>query len=345
MHVLSTSDEDVITKDGDEVLYGGVGIKYRASLGLGVRLDVRAMFPPSSADEFAAFDAEVLLSIYKEWGRKETVAVVAPREVIGDSDGDGLKDDVDICPKEPEDADGFEDEDGCPDTDDDEDGVLDTSDGCRTEPEDRDGFEDEDGCPELDNDKDGILDLAPDECLTDPEDLDGFEDENGCPDPDNDQDGVLDVAPDRCPESKETMNGYQDEDGCYDDVPKAVSQFTGVIKGITFKVDSADILKSSNKTLNAAVKVLQEYPDTRLEIQGHTDDTGDDAYNKDLSQRRAEAVKAYLVGKGIDESRLVAVGYGRDVPLDERKTKSARAKNRRVEFKLMIVPSASPETP
>jgi outer membrane protein OmpA-like peptidoglycan-associated protein len=93
--------------------------------------------------------------------------------------------------------------------------------------------------------------------------------------------------------------------------------------------------------------VLNEYPDLKVEIQGHTDDTGDRDHNLDLSQRRAESVKNYFVGKGVDEARLVAKGYGPDAPLIDKKTKSARAKNRRVEFKLIsdIVAPPAESTP
>jgi len=136
---------------------------------------------------------------------------------IGDRDHDGIKDDVDKCPDDPEDFDDFEDADGCPDPDNDQDGILDVDDQCPNEPEDKDGYQDEDGCPEgneLDRDGDGILDKD-DECPDDPEDKDEFQDEDGCPDPDNDQDGILDVD-DLCPNDPEDVDGFQDKDGCPD---------------------------------------------------------------------------------------------------------------------------------
>ena len=105
----------------------------------------------------------------------------APRAPTGDRDGDGILDDVDKCPDDPEDNDGFEDEDGCPDPDNDKDGILDVDDLCPNDPEDKDGFEDEDGCPDPDNDKDRILDVN-DKCPNEPETYNGFEDEDGCPD-------------------------------------------------------------------------------------------------------------------------------------------------------------------
>jgi OOP family OmpA-OmpF porin len=136
---------------------------------------------------------------------------------IGDRDGDGYKDDVDKCPDEPEDFDGFKDEDGCPDPDNDNDGIPDVDDRCPNEPEDRDGDHDEDGCPEGndgDRDGDGILD-SHDKCPDQPEDKDGFEDADGCPDPDNDKDGIPDKQ-DACPNDPEDKDGFQDEDGCPD---------------------------------------------------------------------------------------------------------------------------------
>jgi hypothetical protein len=98
-----------------------------------------------------------------------------------DSDGDGVPDDVDQCPDVPEDKDGFQDEDGCPDYDNDNDGIYDLQDKCPNEPEDFDGFEDSDGCPDPDNDRDGIPDNV-DKCPNTPEDIDGYQDDDGCPD-------------------------------------------------------------------------------------------------------------------------------------------------------------------
>lgn len=135
---------------------------------------------------------------------------------IPDSDGDGLRDDIDDCVDEPEDMDGFKDKDGCPEVDNDGDGILDTADKCPNEPEDKDGWEDGDGCPELNDDTDGDgLVGEDDKCPTEPEDKDGFQDEDGCPDPDNDGDGILDVN-DRCPKDAEDKDGFNDEDGCPD---------------------------------------------------------------------------------------------------------------------------------
>ncbi|HEY0477880.1 MAG TPA: OmpA family protein, partial [Kofleriaceae bacterium] len=195
-----------------------------------------------------------------------------------------------------------------------------------------------------DSDNDGVPDSV-DQCPNEPEDKDGFQDEDGCPDPDNDGDGVPDAI-DKCPNEPETKNGYQDDDGCPDELPQKLKQFTGVIQGINFRTGDAALQTNSNATLDRAVAVLKEFGDLKLEIQGHTDDQplkpgSKYADNQALSQGRADAVKAYLVSKGIAESRLIAKGYGDTVPVESPKDlqgdklATARAKNRRVEFKLV----------
>jgi hypothetical protein len=133
-----------------------------------------------------------------------------------DRDRDGVPDSEDACPQEPEDIDGFQDQDGCPDLDNDQDGIADRVDAAPNLPEDFDGFEDEDGRPDLDNDLDGIPD-AVDQCPMQPEDYDGFEDQDGCPDVflDADGDGIED-AQDNCPQEAEDIDGFEDEDGCPD---------------------------------------------------------------------------------------------------------------------------------
>jgi large repetitive protein len=106
---------------------------------------------------------------------------IAPKPVYADSDGDGVPNDVDRCPNVPEDKDGFQDDDGCPDPDNDNDGIPDAADKCPNDPEDKDGFEDQDGCPDPDNDHDGIPDRL-DKCPDQPETINGVDDEDGCPD-------------------------------------------------------------------------------------------------------------------------------------------------------------------
>jgi hypothetical protein len=134
-----------------------------------------------------------------------------------DNDQDGVPDHMDMAPLDAEDIDGWQDQDGMPDPDNDGDGIPDTRDNCPDEPEDFDGYQDEDGCPEefLDADGDGIADQD-DLCPTQPEDFDGWQDTDGCPDPDNDLDGIDDVD-DQCPDQAEDYDGDRDGDGCPDE--------------------------------------------------------------------------------------------------------------------------------
>ncbi|HEY2743566.1 MAG TPA: OmpA family protein [Polyangia bacterium] len=250
-----------------------------------------------------------------------------------DTDGDGIPDAQDLCPTEPEDKDGFDDEDGCPDPDNDQDGIPDKLDKCPNDPEDKDGFEDEDGCPDLDNDGDGIPD-AQDKCPNDPEDKDGFQDDDGCPDLDNDGDGIPDAI-DKCPNEPETFNGVDDTDGC----PDSGGQVTiagGKIElpeNINFDTGSDKIAGRSEALMDRIAEKIKANPGVkRIRIEGHTDDVGGAKKNQELSQARAESVRNFLIKKGIEADRLQAVGYGDTRPLDKRKTADARAKNRRVEF-------------
>ena len=189
--------------------------------------------------------------------------------------------------------------------------------------------------PPKDTDGDGIPDSS-DACPTEPGPKNDDPTKNGCPPPkDTDGDGIPDYL-DKCPNEPETFNGYQDEDGCPDEVPAALKKFTGVIEGINFKTNSANLTKKSYDVLDRAVQVLSDYPDTRIEISGHTDNVGKDEYNKELSQKRADTVKEYFVNKGIRAERLTSVGYGMEKPIADNKTKAGKAKNRRTEFQLLI---------
>jgi len=267
-----------------------------------------------------------------------------------DRDGDGIPDLADRCPDQPEDKDGFEDTDGCPDPDNDKDGVLDAddrcinvpgvaalqgcpdSDGdgiadsedkCPNEAEDKDGFEDGDGCPEPDNDKDGVLDVA-DACPLVP----GPAENKGCPDADRDGDGVVDRL-DRCPDEK----GLTKNAGCPD-----VSIGDGhleIIESVYFKTDRAEIEPRSFELLDKVAAVLASRAKMTIQVEGHTDSQGDDAYNKKLSQRRTEAVVAYLVKKGIAKARLSAKGFGEEKPIADNSTAEGRAQNRRVVFTIL----------
>jgi outer membrane protein OmpA-like peptidoglycan-associated protein len=286
----------------------------------------------------------------------------------GDRDGDGIKDDVDKCPDDPEDYDGFEDEDGCPDPDNDQDGIPDELDSCPNEPEtyngykdedgcpdsvvrdrdgdgipddvdkcpdepeDFDGFEDEDGCPDPDNDKDGILDKV-DLCPNDPEDFDGFEDEDGCPDPDNDHDRIPDKL-DKCPNEPETYNGFEDEDGCPDKGLVVVTRGKlEIMDKIYFETDKDEILPRSFPLLDQIAGTIKGHPEILLiEVQGHADERGDDEHNLDLTDRRAKSVMRALEDRDVSLGRLRAKGYGETKPICTQHNEECWSKNRRVEF-------------
>ncbi len=272
-----------------------------------------------------------------------------------DRDGDGIVDRLDHCPAEPEDRDGFMDSDGCPDPDNDADGVLDGVDKCPDEA----GIAALAGCPDHDTDHDGIPDQL-DKCPTEPEDVDGYDDGDGCPDLDNDQDGVPD-ATDACPvqAGPAANKGCPDTDRDGDTVPDrldncpdqagdsknagcATKQLVTITEGkleilesVYFQLDKAVILARSFKLLDNVASVLVGHDALVVEVQGHTDSQGNDAYNKSLSQRRAAAVVAYLVKKGVPAGRLSAMGYGEEQPIADNATKDGRAQNRRVVFKLV----------
>jgi outer membrane protein OmpA-like peptidoglycan-associated protein len=218
-----------------------------------------------------------------------------------------------------------------PDKDTDGDGIMDSKDQCILEPEDVDGYLDDDGCPDPDNDGDGIPDDK-DQCKNDPEDFDGYKDDDGCPDPDNDGDAIPDLE-DFCPNTPGVRGG--DKPGC----PKknalivVTEKEIRITQQIQFEFNKAVIKPGiSYKILDEVVSVLADNPKISLEVQGHTDNQGGDAYNMKLSQSRADAVKAYLVAHGIEAGRLASTGYGFHQPLVPNNSDANRALNRRVQF-------------
>lgn len=247
----------------------------------------------------------------------------------GDRDGDGIIDEQDACPDEPEDLDGSEDADGCPESEDtDGDGLDDIRDTCPLEPEDADGFADEDGCPEPDNDLDRVIDGG-DNCPLDPEDRDGHQDDDGCPEADNDNDGFPDVT-DACPNEP----GIAEMNGCprvYEDV-EVTSDGIIIHQQIFFETNRAVIRPESFAILDTVARVLRDFPDINIEVQGHTDSRGSDRSNMRLSDARAASVREYLVRAGIAPERLSSHGYGETVPIESNATPEGRAANRRVEF-------------
>jgi outer membrane protein OmpA-like peptidoglycan-associated protein len=282
-----------------------------------------------------------------------------------DVDGDGLFDAVDGCVTEPEDRDGFADEDGCPDPDNDGDRISDLADACPDASEDLDGWSDGDGCPDYDNDADGIADLA-DVCP----DVAGRPELDGCPD--RDGDGVLD-GEDDCPGMYGTIEakGCPDRDGdgvpdsrdaCPDDprppeesaeasdgCPKqafVTDEGITITQRVDFETGSATLLETSHGILDQVASILVQQPQlTRVEVAGHTDNVASEELNQELSQERAEAVVAYLVTLGVTPDRLRPKGYGETKPMDTNRTEAGRTRNRRVEFSILEASGRSAEPP
>ena len=277
-----------------------------------------------------------------------------------DTDGDGVEDYRDRCPGTPKEAIGYTDEFGCP-LDTDGDGVPDYIDQCPNTPVEARGYIDSVGCP-LDTDGDGVEDYR-DECPNTPVEARGHLSETGCP-IDSDHDGVPDYL-DQCPNTPEAAIGHTDSKGCEldsdgDGVPDYLDQCPQVpglknnkgcpevkrevrnllkkaMSGIEFESGKAAIKKKSFPLLDQIAGIFIENADYVIEIQGHTDNTGKAEVNKSLSQKRADAVMEYLTKKGVEASRMTAVGYGQEMPIADNKTKAGRAKNRRVEFNISFV--------
>ena len=284
-------------KDGGAKLLAGGGINFwfTEHLGLNLQTGYHHGFQKDGTDYFQHSAGIVI-----KFGAKDT-------------DKDGIVDKLDECPE----VAGLKEFNGCPDTD--GDGIADKDDEC---PEVA-GLKEFNGCP--DTDGDGVPDKD-DKCP----DVAGPAENGGCPWPDTDGDGVLDKD-DLCPNEA----GPADNKGCPQVDDNVQKQLNAYAKTILFDTGKASIKFESAEVLGQILAVLKKYPNSRFNIEGHTDSVGKRAKNIELSQNRADAVKIYLIQGGIDQSRLESKGYGSDRPIASNKNKKGRELNRRVEINLI----------
>jgi outer membrane protein OmpA-like peptidoglycan-associated protein len=356
----------------DDAIHGAIGDRIFLGDRAALRLEARGIYAPKTGfaggDWAGHIVGSVGLSFFLGAGairdfdhdgvadRKDACpgtparAVVDPQGCPGDSDRDKVFNGLDACPNTVEGA--TVDAQGCP-TDTDADGVYDGIDKCAATS--AGARVDATGCP---SDADG--DTVPDgldQCPNTP--ASATVDASGCP-TDADKDGVPDGI-DRCPGTpagtEVDTSGCQrskdtDADGVDDSKDKCPGTAAGtrvdaagcpilftnertpvVLRGVTFEVGKSALRSESYAVLDIVAASLEANPDIRIEIAGHTDNTGSAATNTRLSQARADQVRTYLASKGIAPDRMVAKGYGPTVPVATNTTAAGRAQNRRVELR------------
>ncbi len=230
-----------------------------------------------------------------------------------DSDGDGIEDGKDDCPN----AAGLKELNGCPDAD--GDGIADKDDACPNEA----GLEALAGCPDADGD--GVADKD-DQCPSEA----GPAENNGCPWPDSDGDGVLDKD-DQCPE----VAGTVANNGCPEVTEEVQKQLNDYARTILFDTGKASLKPESTSVFVDIIRILNEYPNAKFTVEGHTDSVGSAKLNQSLSEKRANSVRDFLINEGISSNRLTAIGYGEDKPIATNNTRAGRSQNRRVEINLV----------
>jgi outer membrane protein OmpA-like peptidoglycan-associated protein len=234
---------------------------------------------------------------------------------IPDTDKDGINDEMDKCPNEP----GTAKYQGCPIPDTDKDGINDEEDKCPNQP----GTAKYQGCPIPDTDGDGINDEE-DKCPSQA----GPASNGGCPITDRDNDGVSDEE-DKCPD----VAGTKENNGC-PEIPADVSKLLSTSsQNISFGPNSAKLSTTANSSLTKVATVLNEHPEMKLRIEAHADNA--EKSGDAISEQRANAVKTYLVSKGISADRIEVQGFGSAQPVADNNTTAGRTKNRRVELKIV----------
>jgi outer membrane protein OmpA-like peptidoglycan-associated protein len=299
--------------EGITEIYGQTPTQHPFSIGTsGIDKILREVRSPAEIDWGARLrlGRDIHLLVASGVGLSTGYGAPLPRVIVGltyfpiatkDRDGDGISDEADRCPDNPEDKDSFQDGDGCPDPDNDSDGILDVKDKCPNAAEDKDSFADEDGCPDPDNDKDGILDVD-DKCPNEA----GVKENHGCP------------AVFKKPEPE---------------LVKVTREKIELRVNIKFQTAKADLKPESTRVLNELVKVMLEHPYIKkIRIEGNTDAQGIREANIELSRRRAEAVREYLIAGGVEANRMETAGYGPDKPVATNATPQGREHNRRVDI-------------
>jgi len=315
-----------LSKNVAKTLFGGLGLLY--SISDKVDFSVQSTFRNTS-ETYGTDHFEHIVSAHYNFGSL-------------DSDGDGIPDKKDDCPDVP----GLKEFNGCPDTD--GDGIIDSLDNCPEVPgtealkgcpdTDGDGVPDpDDVCPEVagppalrgcpDSDKDGVIDPE-DECPK----VVGPKDNKGCPWPDADGDGVPDAQDDCINEAGSSSNN-----GCPEIASEVLDQLNKIGSNIWFIVDSDRLIgRKTFATLNEIVLILRANPNGIVNIEGYASSEGTEEYNQQLSLRRAESVRRYLIRKGIVAERIIASGFGENEPIADNATPKGRAENRRVQFKAKL---------
>jgi len=331
----------------DDGVSGLFGLRFGMGPSLALRVEAVEDFIPSPRNQSTGVPNNWNFTV------QAGLAAVLGRSHPKDSDGDGIVDRLDSCPATP--SREAVDDRGCAlPKDSDKDGVLDRLDACPATaagdavdtrgcslPKDADGdlvidsldrcpnttpgeAVDAAGCPR-DSDGDGIIDSV-DKC---PGTAQGaIVDATGCPPPkDTDADGVMDPD-DKCPG---TAGGERvDSTGC-------PALFTGaertlVLEGVSFETGRTALTAQARGALDRLVVSLKAHPGQRVEVAGYTDNRGTSGANLRLSQARADAVRGYLIERGVPPEQVVARGYGADDPVDTNATAVGRSRNRRVEL-------------
>ena len=309
---------------GTATFNGGLGINFWFSdnLGLNVESKYKHSFESSIVQHFQHSVGLVFKfggndtdgdGVYDKFDACPDVFGLAEYKGCPDSDSDGIIDSKDDCPN----IAGLATLNGCPDAD--EDGIADKDDTCPNAK----GTKANNGCPDADND--GLVDKD-DTCPQ----VAGPKENKGCPWPDTDGDGVLDKD-DNCV----NVAGPASNNGCPEITQVEIAKLDMLFKAVYFDSGKDSFKEETISKLDEAVEIMTKFTTAKFSISGYTDSTGSVKRNQELSDSRANAVKNYLVKKGVSSSNLTAKGFGEDKPIASNNTRLGRNQNRRVEVKLI----------